>query len=407
MIPNAAQNVVKELKDAGFQAFLVGGCVRDMLRGVDPHDFDIATSATPEQVIALFPHVVPTGIAHGTVTVIVKAPRSSPEAEEVNSHFEVTTFRSEGTYTDGRRPDSVKFETDIKADLSRRDFTMNAMAYDPTTETLVDPFRGAEDLKKGIIRAVGDPTERFNEDGLRCMRAIRFAATFGFGIETTTWEAIGGTLPIFKKVAIERIQEEFFKVLLSPGVERGLVLLRTTGLLKAFLPGVETGFSRLTALPADLEVRLAMLVKFSTSNIESLNPLKLPTRTVARIATLLDNPMPRGKNMQPPTDKELRVWLRAIGPSPESITQAVSMGCELLPETMERLGRLAKDPVFHNQLALDGNEIMSALGITRGGPAVGHATRFLMNLVMEDPSQNTPELLKKALEGLDAQAPVL
>ncbi|EAU62731.1 CCA tRNA nucleotidyltransferase, partial [Stigmatella aurantiaca] len=171
-IPRPILDVLHRLRELGFAAFLVGGCVRDILRGVAPKDFDVASSALPQEVQGAFKKVIPTGIQHGTVTVVIGG-----------NHVEVTTFRSEGDYLDGRRPSSVTFERDITQDLSRRDFTINAMAYDPVGQVLVDPFGGMEDLQAHLIRCVRSPLERFSEDGLRPMRAVRFAAVLGFTLE--------------------------------------------------------------------------------------------------------------------------------------------------------------------------------------------------------------------------------
>src|SRR5262245_3096140 len=164
-IPREVLHVVERLSLRGFRAFLVGGCVRDLLLGKTPKDWDVATSAKPEQVQTSFSRVIPTGIQHGTVTVMSQG-----------HPVEVTTFRIEGAYVDGRRPESVEFRTVVTEDLSRRDFTINAIAFDPTKSELVDPFLGQEDLTQGIIRCVGDPLARFSEDGLRPLRAIRFSA---------------------------------------------------------------------------------------------------------------------------------------------------------------------------------------------------------------------------------------
>ncbi|HZI03258.1 MAG TPA: [cytidine(C)-cytidine(C)-adenosine (A)]-adding enzyme, partial [Archangium sp.] len=171
-VPRPVLDVIARLHELGHAVFLVGGCVRDTLRGVHPKDFDVATSALPEEVQRAFRKVIPTGIQHGTVTVV-----------QGGTHVEVTTFRSEGDYHDGRRPSAVTFERDIVKDLSRRDFTINAMAWNPLTHELADPFGGQEDLKARVVRCVGSAIERFSEDGLRPMRAVRFAAVLDFTLD--------------------------------------------------------------------------------------------------------------------------------------------------------------------------------------------------------------------------------
>ncbi|HYX91760.1 MAG TPA: [cytidine(C)-cytidine(C)-adenosine (A)]-adding enzyme, partial [Myxococcaceae bacterium] len=194
-IPEPVLQVLRRLRERGFQAYVVGGAVREMVRGHPPiGDFDVATDARPEDVQRSFPKTIPTGIQHGTVTVLWQG-----------HHVEVTTFRTEGAYLDARRPSSVEFRSDVREDLARRDFTINAMAYDPLDGTLVDPFGGQADLQAGIIRCVGNATERFAEDGLRPLRAVRFAAVLGFALDPATEAAIPCTLPSFRKVAMERV----------------------------------------------------------------------------------------------------------------------------------------------------------------------------------------------------------
>src|ERR1700687_2647779 len=182
-IPPSVRDVLSGLQQGGFEASLVGGCVRDLLLGKTPQDFDVATSARPEDVQRFFTKVIPTGILHGTVTVLIR-----------DISVEVTTYRSEGQYLDGRRPSSVKFGTSLVEDLSRRDFTINAMAFDPVQQRFEDPFGGSSDLASLLIRCVGEPLERFSEDGLRPLRAVRFAAVLGFELEAATQRGISSRL---------------------------------------------------------------------------------------------------------------------------------------------------------------------------------------------------------------------
>ena len=216
----------RRLRDAGHQAHLVGGGIRDLLLGRPPADFDVATSARPEDVLSLFgsTFAIPTGLQHGTVTVLVGQGESRHAVE-------VTTFRGEGAYLDGRRPSSVSYVSSLAEDLSRRDFTMNAVGYDPIDDRLTDPFDGRGDLQRRLIRAVGDPLQRFREDGLRPMRAVRQATQLEFTIDPPTLAAIGATLDVFRKVSAERIRDELFKLLAGPKPSYGLELMRTTGLL--------------------------------------------------------------------------------------------------------------------------------------------------------------------------------
>jgi len=234
-IPADVLAVCRRLRGAGHEAHLVGGGVRDMLLGRPPADFDVATDAVPEAVMELFGKnfAVPTGLKHGTVTVLTD---TSPPR-----HVEVTTFRGEGTYLDGRRPSSVTYVKSLAEDLARRDFTMNAIAYDPLADAVSDPFDGQGDLTRRLIRAVGDPIARFREDGLRPMRAVRQAAQLAFGIDPPTQAAIEPTLDVFRKVSAERIRDELLKMLAAPQPSRGLRLMRATGLLGEVIPELLEG----------------------------------------------------------------------------------------------------------------------------------------------------------------------
>lgn len=224
-IPSDALALCNELRAKGFRAWVVGGCVRDVLRGDSPSDWDLCTDATPEQMMQVFPRAIPTGIAHGTVTVM----RSKQP-------FEITTLRHEVGFSDGRRPDAVHFVDDIVLDLARRDFTINAMAVDPRTGELVDPFGGLADLSSGLIRAVGNAAERFAEDGLRVLRAARFAARFEFRLDAATEQAIEGSLGSFRKVSGERVRDEWAKSLLAPKPSVAFELMRRTGILGVTCP---------------------------------------------------------------------------------------------------------------------------------------------------------------------------
>lgn len=225
----AAFDIVERLREAGQEAVIVGGAVRDRLMGLPAHDVDVATTALPEDVKAIFPKTADVGIAHGTVMVI------HPSAP-----IEVTTYRTEGTYSDHRRPDSVQYVTSLKEDLLRRDFTMNAIAI-RNDGTLYDPFGGEEDIRKGIIRAVGDPDERFGEDALRMLRAVRFAAKTGFKIDPATQAAITRHAPSISRVSVERVKMEMDKIWLSGRTALAAQLLVATGLARR-LPLMDRAF---------------------------------------------------------------------------------------------------------------------------------------------------------------------
>lgn len=225
LIPEILQKMNSFFTRKGFSAYLVGGAVRDMIRGKEASDWDIATNASPKDVISIFHKVIPTGIDHGTVTV-----------HFMGKEIEVTTFRTESSYSDGRHPDRIDYAATIEEDLSRRDFTMNAIALDLNTGNIIDPFQGITDIKKGIIRTVGKALDRFSEDGLRPVRAVRFASQLGFTIDSETYNAINKVLAVTEKISVERFRDEFLKILMSPRPSTGLELMEKTGLTGLFLP---------------------------------------------------------------------------------------------------------------------------------------------------------------------------
>jgi len=222
-----AAEVAGRLREAGFKAYFAGGCVRDALLGVEPHDYDIATDARPEQVQALFPKSQAVGAHFGVVVV-----RTGPD------HVEVATFRTDGSYKDGRRPEVVTFATP-EEDAQRRDFTVNGLFFDPARDAVIDFVGGRADLASKTLRAIGKPAARFQEDHLRLMRAVRFATTLGWEIEPATWAAVKAEAPTLAKISIERIRDEFLKIMLHPNRVRGLDLLDAAGLLTHILPEME------------------------------------------------------------------------------------------------------------------------------------------------------------------------
>ncbi|RMD62818.1 HD domain-containing protein, partial [Candidatus Parcubacteria bacterium] len=233
-IPEAVASIARPLREAGFQAYLVGGCVRDLLMGREPKDWDLATDARPEKIQELFPDSVYEN-RFGTVGV-------KTGAEEAALRIvEVTTFRKEGAYSDARHPDRVLFSSSLEEDLQRRDFTVNAMAIDCASLALVDPFGGAKDIAGQALRAVGDPEERFREDALRLLRAVRLAVELQFSIARATREAIKAHAPLLGKISAERIRDEFIKLVMSKDAARGVILLEELGLLQFVLPELREG----------------------------------------------------------------------------------------------------------------------------------------------------------------------
>jgi len=226
MKPAYAAEIVKILREEGFEAYFVGGCVRDMVMEIEPADYDIATSARPEEVIGLFPRTEPIGAKFGVVLVI-----------HHGVPFEVATFRSDQAYVDGRRPTGVVF-TDYKEDVLRRDFTINGLLYDPIEDRVIDEVRGQADIEARIVRAIGDPHERFEEDKLRVLRAIRFGARLGYTIEERTWNAVRAMAPEIHQVSTERIREELVRILIEGQASRGIRMLEESGLLDEIFPEI-------------------------------------------------------------------------------------------------------------------------------------------------------------------------
>lgn len=236
-VPQKVREILHILEEQGYESYVVGGCVRDFLLGRKPNDWDITTKATPEEVRACFSDwpVINTGLQHGTVTLV-----SNKEA------FEITTFRQDGQYVDHRRPETVSFVTSIKEDLQRRDFTVNAMAYSPE-RGLVDPFGGRKDLKNGVIRCVGEPQKRFQEDALRIMRCFRFASQLGFSMEEATFRKAFSMAELLHHIAVERLREEFVKLLC--GVDAEKVLRKGRNVIAVFIPEIKASFDCLQNNP--------------------------------------------------------------------------------------------------------------------------------------------------------------
>lgn len=230
VVPRDVHEICGALRDRGYHAWIVGGCVRDVLMNRPVSDWDVCTDAKPEQMLQVFPRAIPTGIKHGTLTVVRN-----------KTHYEVTTLRGEGTYSDGRRPDEVHFVDAIDDDLLRRDFTVNAMAVDAATGALVDPWGGQQDLARRTLRAVGDPLARFSEDGLRVLRAARFVAQLEFDLEDATARAIPATLDTYRKVSQERVRDEWIKTMKAKQPSRAFDVMRERGILSVSCPELLEG----------------------------------------------------------------------------------------------------------------------------------------------------------------------
>ena len=358
------EKIVKGLCAAGFPAYYVGGCVRDRLLGRPVHDWDVTTAALPEEVMALFEHCVPTGIRHGTVTVFLDGAQA-----------EVTTFRTEGVYLDGRHPSEVRFVRTLAEDLSRRDFTINAMAMD-ADGNVTDLFGGRDDLARRCIRCVGDPEKRFREDALRMLRAYRFSAQLGFALDAATAGAVARCAPLAAALSMERIRDEMEKTLLSP---RPPVLraMADAGLLKAAGIDALPELDWLAELPAEPSVRWAGL-KVLYPALEP-SQLRLPSRLCSLIGRAASAYCPQLD----------RITLkRAVA---ENGTEAAEIAAALAGEGALLSEILASgECVTLGQLAVSGSDLSWLRG-----REVGQMLHALLAHVLRHPEENTREALLK------------
>lgn len=436
-VPPEVRTIAVTLNSAGERAYLVGGALRDILLGKEAVDFDIATTATPHTVLKLFARVVPTGIAHGTVTIILN-----------KKQFETTTLRKEAAYSDKRHPDRVDFLEDIEADLARRDFTVNAMAWDPLREQFFDPFGGEEDLKKGNLRAVGDAAARFAEDGLRSLRAARFAATLAFKIDGNTRSAMPASASALEQVSRERKRDELVKLLKAPRPSSGLAILEQTSLLSpicaelallASTPSQEMSdllawprsLTRVDRLPPRLHLRLAGLLadagrilKPDFQPLDSakvarkiLEHLRFSRKTIDAVWNLVrlsgfagyakwDDAqirrfICRAKRNRAQELVELRRADAAATEDPES-------------EEMKAIDRLADRvreisssdaPLSIAELAVNGGNLLRHFEL-KPGPHIGEMLEMLLEHVLEYPEHNTEEHLLKVAQNLLSPSPL-
>lgn len=380
-LPPSVCRCCRALWQAGFEAYPVGGGVRDLLLGRQPLDWDVTTSAQPEQVTVLFPRAVPTGLRHGTVTL--------PTGD---GPIEVTTFRTEGVYSDGRHPDAVRFDATLEQDLARRDFTVNAMALN-RDGTVIDLFGGLEDLTARRLCCVGDPDRRFREDALRMLRAVRFSAQLKFELDGGLTASIRRNAHRAAALSAERVQTEVERTLLSPwpGLVRGFFEL---GLMAPWADGLPAAVIPLSALPSKRLERWAglcgaLLKTGAISSAEAfLRSLRLDGRTLRACAA--------GESLWrsglPQDDRQWRHALAQYGPDPCRAAAAMES-----PAPVAALGRVtaAVPCVTVGQLALSGEELVR-LGFS--GPAVGRAQRRLLAHVLDYPEDNRADRLTALLE---------
>ena len=395
-----AAELLDTLHRAGYAAYVVGGCVRDSLLGLTPHDWDLCTSALPQQVMELFgaQRCIPTGLQHGTVTV-----------KQSGALYEITTFRTEGTYTDGRHPDEVHFVPDVREDLARRDFTINAMAYN-AKEGLVDPFGGQADLQSGILRAVGVPRQRFTEDALRILRLYRFAARFGFAIDPPTAQAAQELCAHLDCVSVERIEEELAKLLSAPAPAAyldekilGVVLPELSPeALAAAKPVVDACPAGERALPVRLA---ALLLSLGEDGIRrTLRRLRCSNACIEETAVLV-------REAVPGVPVSLNIYARRLLGKYNlcTVQRLAALGTALQPEhaadfaaLSELAEQLDADGVCCrvSQLAVNGRDLMAA-GVP-AGPGIRKVLEALLDGVIREEYPNERQALLAAVQQLAA-----
>jgi tRNA nucleotidyltransferase (CCA-adding enzyme) len=415
VLPPAVRRVCALLADAGFAAVTVGGAVRDAILGRDPGDWDVATSAHPDEVVKLFARTIPTGVSHGTVTVLVG------HGDE-RTAVEVTTFRGEGAYTDARRPDAVTFGVPLIEDLARRDLVINAIAYDPQRHELVDPFGGMDDLTRRLLRAVGDPVARFTEDGLRVMRVIRFAAQLEFSLDPATEAAIAPALPSLARVSRERVHDELQKIIATRRPSVGLQVGLRTGVLAQVLPALHGVVSASEAASqrwlarvdnAEHEIRLAAFfadlartgdarsleralrdLKFSNQDRQAVLARSrvmwfpqdhadgLEATAVRRALARAARPLAAG------TAALWEAHARAV----EAVDGAAAGNRFAVAATLAREVLARGDALSIAELAVRGDDLARHLGIAPG-KRIGDVLEQLLQRVLDDPAVNSKATL--------------
>jgi len=448
--PKEVKFVIDKLKKSGFEAYIVGGCVRDLLLGITPEDWDVATNAKPGEIGKIFLRSFSDN-KFGTVTVLTGS--KNQKLKEI----EITPYRIDEKYTDKRHPDKIRWAKTIKEDLARRDFTINAMALSLSvsdTDRLSDPFGGQKDLKNKTIRAVGDPEERFSEDALRMMRAVRFSVTLaeGWKIEPKTAQAIKKNAPWLQAISRERIRDEFLKIIMTEKAADGLELLRKLSLLKYIIPELEEGYkvtqnkhhiydcyehsllSLKYAAKRDFNkyVRLASLfhdiakprakrgkglnatfygheILGAKMTLQILNRLKFPKKDIEKIAKLVRyhlfyyHPAEVGES-------SVRRLVRQVGPeNMEELLQVrmadrIGSGCpKAEPYKLRHLRyvieKVSQDPISVKMLKVNGEDVMKILNIP-GGPKIGLVLDILLGYVLADPKKNKKDFLEKEIKKL-------
>ncbi len=392
-LPTEVSNIIKTLNQNGYEAYAVGGSVRDCIMGKTPKDWAITPSALPEQVKSLFPQTFDTGILHGTVTVVMNA-----------TNYEVTTYRIDGEYFDNRRPAVVSFTSNLKEDLLRRDFTMNAVAYHPE-EGFVDFYGGIEDIKNKIVRGVGNPSKRFQEDALRMMRAVRFSARLNFEIEENTWLALVENAALIKNISMERVRDEFLKLLSSSNPEK-INLLCSSQLMKYIEPLLFAHLQKTNPYlskafeSSDINIRLATVLRGYSQDEKAITNLlkyfKLDNKAIKLVQTLL-------KHIEMPLQNdfyEIRKRLSQVGievfPLLLQLNFIFAEQKEFLQlnEIFDKYNLVISENHCYSlkDLKINGNDLKE-LGLTNGAE-IGIALNSLLEHVLKNPNDNDTNILK-------------
>ena len=447
-VPREISSTVKTLKNKGFSAYLVGGCVRDCLIGKNPKDWDITTSAKPEEIVSLFPKTFYEN-SFGTVTVV-----NEDTTNETLKNIEITPFRKEGDYSDFRHPDKIEFGDTLEVDLERRDFTANAIAYDPDSQELVDIFGGLKDIKDRVIRAVGDPDRRFSEDALRVLRAARLATELGFTINQETSVSARNKSPLLKNISAERVRDEFSKIMMSQNPMDGLILSQKIGILREILPELEQGIDckqnahhiytvwehalRAAQHGADknfsLEIRLAALFhdvgkpatkRYSPEKKDStffghevvgerivkkiLERLRYPSKTIETVTKLVRNHM-FFSDIDQITLSAVRRIIANVGP--DRVWDLMKLrACDRIgmgrpkedPYRLRKYESMIEEamraPTSVAMLKINGQKVIEVTGEIPG-PRIGYILHALLEEVLEDPDLNTPENLENMAKNM-------
>jgi len=372
MLPDYVKQAMRKLEKSGYEVWTVGGCVRDRLRGEVPHDFDLTTNATPKQMLDVFgdTRCILQGLSHGTVTPIID-----------HHPIEITTYRTESGYHDHRRPDAVAFTSDVCEDLARRDFTVNAMAWHPK-RGLCDPFGGEADLRAGIIRAVGDPKQRFEEDALRILRGVRFAVRLGFAVEPHTAQAMNEAAPTLACIAKERVTEELRGILGSPDCAR--IWNDFLPVWEPILPDVGSIEARALSAPLDFVLRLVLIGHLSGADVtRNLCLTKIEKKAVARLTAALGQAVP--------TD---RIGVRRLAAEygVEDADALLSLWAAQGEDT-QGLGEMLCECVEAGECLSVGQLAVSGADLGLPSPQIGAALRQLLDAVVSERVPNQREAL--------------